>query len=179
MPALAASTIHNYRRLIFAHKQQVFHKLATREPFAGRKFEKEKKMRMISLFHTLVFMVTVLTFSVPFVTLAQQNALQAEAIADAEKDAAIDVDTTRWFWTGCFGGVAALIQVYEPSPPVSRLIGKSPEYIAYYTDAYKAKASELQSSAVKKGCLTAGAVYGCGIIGSIVLLADAWSGPIL
>ena len=62
-------------------------------------------------------MVTVLTFSVPFVTLAQQNALQAEAIADAEKDAAINVDTTRWFWRGCFGGVGALTQVYEPSPP--------------------------------------------------------------
>ena len=117
-------------------------------------------MRMISLFHTLVFMVTVLTFSMPFVTLAQQNALQAEAIADAEKDAAINVNTTRWFWTGCFGGVSALTQVYEPSPPASRLIGKSPEYTAYYTDAYKAKASELQSSAVRKGCITAGAYLG-------------------
>ena len=122
-------------------------------------------MRMISLFHTLVFMVTVLTFSMPFVTLAQQNALQAKAIVDAEKDAAINVDTTRWFWRGCFGGVSALTQVYEPSLPASRLLGKSPEYTAYYTDAYKAKATELQSSAVKKGCTTAGAVYlGLGII---------------
>ena len=124
-------------------------------------------------------MVTVLTFSVPFVTLAQQNALQAEAIADAEKDAVINVNTTRWFWTGCFGGVSALTQVYEPSPPASRLLGKSPEYTAYYTDAYKAKATELQSSAVRKGCTTAGAVYlGCGII-SLKLLDEAWSGPIV
>ena len=113
---------------------------------------------MISLFHTLVFMVTVLTFSMPFVTLAQQNALQAKAIADAEKDAAIHVDTTRWFWRGCFGGVGALTQIYQPSLPALRLLGKSPEYTAYYTDAYKAKATELQSSAVKKGCITAGAV---------------------
>ena len=135
-------------------------------------------MRMISLFHTLVFMVTVLTFSVPFVTLAQQNALQAEAIADAEKDAAIDVDTTRWFWGGCFGGVGALTQI-EPSPPASRLIGKSPEYTAYYTDAYKAKASELQSSAARNGFITTGAVcLGCGII-SLKLLDEAWSGPIV
>ena len=129
-------------------------------------------MRMISLFHTLVFMVTVLTFSVPFVTLAQQNALQAEAIADAEKDAAIDVDTTRWFWGGCFGGVGALTQI-EPSPPASRLIGKSPEYTAYYTDAYKAKASELQSSAFRKGCVTGGVLnVGCGIIGMIMITND-------
>ena len=136
-------------------------------------------MRMISLFHTLVFMVTVLTFSVPFVTLAQQNALQVEAITDAEKDAAINVDTTRWVLIGCFCGVGALTQVYEPSPPASRLIGKSPEYIAYYTDTYKAKASELQSSAVKKGCTTAGVLYvGCGII-SLKLLADSLSGSYL
>ena len=130
-------------------------------------------MRMISLFHTLVFMVTVLTFSVPFVTLAQQNALQAEAIADAEKDAAIDVDTTRWFWGGCFGGVGALTQI-EPSPPASRLLGKSPEYTAYYTDAYKAKATELQSSAFRKGCTT-GCFLGSVIIG-IVLIEDPFSG---
>ena len=127
-------------------------------------------MRMISLFHTLVFMVTVLTFSVPFVTLAQQNALQAAAIADAEKDAAIHVDTTYRFWRGCFGSVSALTQVYEPSPPASRLLCKSPEYTAYYKDAYKAKASELQSSAVNRGCVTAGALsVGFGIIGIIMI----------
>ena len=127
-------------------------------------------------------MVTVLTFSVPFVTLAQQNALQAEAIADAEKDAAINVNTTRWFWRGCFGGVRALIQIYEPSPPAVRLIGRSPEYIAYYTDAYKAKASKLQSSAVKQGCITAGAVcVGFSIIGMIGIVSsdsnsNGWNG---
>ena len=137
-------------------------------------------MRMISLFHTLVFMVTVLTFSMPFVTLAQQNALQAKAIADAEKDAAINVDTTRWFWRGCFVDLSALTQrVNEAFPPASRLIGKSPEYTTYYTDAYKAKASELQSSAARKGCITTGAVcLGCGII-SLKLLDEAWSGPIV
>ena len=125
-------------------------------------------------------MVTVLTFSVPFVTLAQQNALQAEAIADAEKDAAINVDTTYWFRRGCFVDLGALIQVYEPSPPMLRLIGKSPEYTTYYTDAYKAKASELQSSAARKGCMTIGVFFGCGIgCGIVGIIMSANDGSLI
>ena len=119
-------------------------------------------------------MVTVLTFSMPFVTLAQQNALQAEAIADAEKDAAIDVDRTYWFQRGCFVDLGALTQVNEAFPPASRLIGKSPEYTAYYTDAYKAKASELQSSAARNGFITTGCFLGSVII--VVLIEDPFSG---
>ena len=107
----------------------------------------------------------------PFVTFAQQNALQAKAIVDAEKDAAINVDTTRWFWRGCFGGVSALTQIYQPSLPALRLLGKSPEYTAYYTDAYKAKATELQSTAVKNGCTTGAVCLGCGFIGIIGIIA--------
>ena len=85
----------------------------------------------------LSLVMAILIFSMPFVALAQQN-LQAEAMIAAERDARNDVNTGLWFLGGCLGGVIGLVVAYavEPSPPATRLLGKSPEYVAFYTDAY-------------------------------------------
>ena len=50
------------------------------------------------MFHTLVALMVVLIFSMPFFAMAQQN-LIAEAQASA--DAKSDVNQTSWFMTGC------------------------------------------------------------------------------
>ena len=107
-------------------------------------------------FKILAFLMAVLIFSMPFVTLAQQNSVQAEAMAAAERDAETNVNTPLWFWGGCVGGVLVFIfsHIHEPSPPAASLLGKSPEYVALYTDAYKAKASQLQTSRAMWGCVT-------------------------
>lgn len=130
-------------------------------------------MKIKSIFHISVFFTAVMVFSMPFVTVAQQQSVQAEAVADAERAAAADVNTTLWFLGGCVGGVIVLIiaNVHKPFPPAASLLGKSPEYVAFYTDAYRAKASTIQTSQAVKGCIAnavvGGACYGCLVMGSI------------
>ena len=111
-------------------------------------------MKISSTFHVLALLMTVLTFSMPFVTLAQQN-LQAEAIIDAQRDAQNDVNKSLWFLGGCLGGVIGVIVAYgvEPAPSATRLLGKSPEYVAFYTDAYKENAKKLQANNAMMGCV--------------------------
>lgn len=57
-------------------------------------------MKISSTFHVLVFLMAVLTFSLPFTTLAQQNSLEAEAMAAAAADANRDVNKRLWFGGG-------------------------------------------------------------------------------
>ena len=127
--------------------------------------------------------MVVLMFSMPFVTLAQQNSGQADAIAaeaDAEADANKDVNKTLWFGAGCLlsglsfaplpGGYSLLLPpigltgtyFYQPDPPVSRFIGKSPEYVGVYTQTYKSKRGNIQARWASAGC-----VSGCAIVGGL------------
>ena len=127
-------------------------------------------MKITSTFHVSVLLVAVLTFSMPFVTFAQQAAVQAEqtkAIADAERDAAARVNKTLWFSVGCLTTVIGTVLAYSlpPTPPAEQLIGKSPEYVNFYTQAYQAKAKSLQGRSALIGFGTTAGVtaltYGC------------------
>ncbi len=66
---------------------------------------------------------------------------------------------------GCGLSLFTAIGITRPSnPPPERLIGKSPEYVDFYINAYRAKARRL------KGLSTAmGAAGGCGFV--LILLA--------
>lgn len=118
-------------------------------------------MKIDSTFHVTTFLIIILIFGMPFIALAQQNSPQAEALLAAEQDVAANINQGLWFLGGCLGGPLALIfaYTYEPSPPASRLLGKSPEYVAFYTDAYKTKSSKLQTSRALTGCVVSSAVY--------------------
>ena len=127
-------------------------------------------MKINSMFHMLVILVALLTFSIPFVALAQQYSVYAEATAAAQRDATANTDSTFWFIIGCFGNVLGLIYANYavPSPPASRLVGKSPEYVAAYSDAYKIKAKQIQTGQAVRGCVTNAvltvACSGCAIV---------------
>ena len=137
-------------------------------------------MKIRSTFHVSVFFMAVLIFSMPFVTLAQQNIESAEATTDAERDAMIakatadakrdsqaDTDTTFWFIIGCFGSVLGFLYAnYNvPTVPADRLIGKSPDYVTTYSSVYIRKSKAIRQNRVITGCVTsaiAGVVlYGC------------------
>ena len=197
-------------------------------------------MIISSTFHVSVFLMAVLVFSMPFVTIAQQTAeaadtksapgaytksekesLIATAKADAERDAETDVNKLLWTGVGCAapffgllgcfagahvvltgtiessgsgnclndlgndlgsvtgdliigGGVGCLvgysvpilpIYTYRLSPLPERLIGKSSEYVDFYTDAYKTKTQRLRGGAASTGALVG---TGC-LIGWLVL----------
>ena len=112
-------------------------------------------MKINSTFHVLVFLMTVLTFGMPFVTLAQQYSIQAEATAAGERDAEARTNKMVWRLLGCAGGLitVAATYFYEPAPPAGSLIGKSPEYVAYYADAYTQKAKDVQFRSAIEGCI--------------------------
>ena len=119
----------------------------------------------------LSLVMAILIFSMPFVALAQQN-LRAEAMIAAERDARNDVNTGLWFLGGCLGGVIGLVVAYavEPSPPATRLLGKSPEYVAFYTDAYTETAKNRQVNSAVGGCVVnaiATAVYVVAVLAAL------------
>jgi len=118
--------------------------------------------------------MAILMFSVPLVVMAQQDDM-ASARAAAERDAQMDVNSGLWFLAGCCLGATGLIisYVYTPSPPASRLMGKSPEYIAYYTDFYRAKSKSIQTGRAWTGCLVSAVGYVVYVV--VVIAATAES----
>ena len=184
------------------------------------------------MFHKIAGFVVILTFSLPFVALAQQNSvpIEAETLAAqavntvnldakvaAEQDAESDINKLLWLGAGlgtfCIAGpicglagglVGNLIAPIDPStpsgliplfgdisdgavvgcgiglavgtlvpligvnrypsdPPAERLLGKSPEYVASYTNTYRSKTRSLRTK-----WTAVGAAVGC--LGSSLLL---------
>ena len=70
----------------------------------------------------------------------------ADAQLRAEQDAESDAKKVSWFFIGFFGNIIGVLiaSIYEPMPPASRVLEKSPEYTALYTDSYKAKSRSIQ-----------------------------------
>ena len=76
----------------------------------------------------------------------QQHPAAAEAHLRAEQDAESDAKKVRWFFIGFLENILGVLiaSIYEPTPPASRLLEKSPEEAALYTDSYKAKSRNVQ-----------------------------------
>ena len=159
-------------------------------------------MKINSTFHVVLSLVVLLTVSTPLIafgvqrsqqakpakqvdTTAQQNpvtpqfvdpaeALKMQAIADAQKDVEVYINKPMWFMLGCMLPVFGLITpyVYRPPVPAGELIGKSPEYVAYYTDAYQVGMEKMQFRYALNGFITAGAVscmgFGCLTITGVI-----------
>ena len=89
----------------------------------------------------------------------------SQACADAEAQAQQDVNGTTWLAIGCLLGVTGWIiaMVVKSNPPASALVGKSPEYVAQYSDCYTKKAKEIK---------TKNALYGCLISTGAAILID-------
>ena len=76
----------------------------------------------------------------------QQHSIPADVHLTAEQDAESDARKIRWVFIGVFGNILGILiaSIYEPTPPVSRFLGRSPEYVAMYTEIYKAKSRSVQ-----------------------------------
>ena len=112
-------------------------------------------MKIDSTFQVLVLFMAVLVFSMPFVTLAQQNSEWADAVAAAEQDAKANVNQGVWGAVGFLCSFPTVIVAFtmQPPPPAARFVGKSPEYIRIYTQTYKAKVRNRQAGPATLGCL--------------------------
>jgi len=107
--------------------------------------------------------MSLIVFVMP--VLAQQDDLMAGRIA-GELAARARVNRQLWFAGGCFGGLLVVIfaHVYEPTPPAIDLLGKSPEYAAAYTDAYRTTSKNIQSNRALTGCVI-------GVLAEVALYA--------
>lgn len=99
----------------------------------------------------------------PVLAAAQEG---ADAMRQGQIDAAADVNGCLWLGGGFLCnmlavGVAFLI---EPNPPAARLLGKSPEYVAVYTNAYRQKAKTIQVANSVIGCLASAALFAIFIL---------------
>ncbi|MXV73109.1 hypothetical protein F4Z99_02390 [Candidatus Poribacteria bacterium] len=107
-------------------------------------------MKISSTFYVFVLLTMLLTFSPPFVTLAQQNLL-AEAVVDAERDAPKYADSGHWFLMGCiFQNDPAKVDESISLPP-TRLLGKSPEYVRLYAATYGEKVKKIRTNSIRVG----------------------------
>ncbi|MEW6685762.1 MAG: hypothetical protein AB1393_06095 [Candidatus Edwardsbacteria bacterium] len=110
-----------------------------------------------------------LMLAMPFELLAQEA---TTACMQAESDAQRDVNGTTWFALGCLFGAVVLVvaMVSEPSPKATMLLGKSPEYIAAYTDCYRHKAKSIKQNNALYGCLLG---TGLSVAAYAILIAAA------
>jgi len=103
-------------------------------------------------------LLTVLMLAIPLLVNAQEA---SQAMAQAQVDASNDVSGCLWLGGGFLFGpiVVGAAYVIETSPSATRFLGKSPEYVATYTDAYKKKARSIQTTNALIGCLASSVLY--------------------
>ena len=149
-----------------------------------------------SKFHIFAFFMTVLFTSTPFLSIAAQitkeaennatteqksKADYAELIKTAKADAKSDLDDTQrilWFLGGvgcgiCTVGAAA---VMNPNPPIHRLLGKSPEYVAIYANTYTKQMRTSRLRLASAGCLVNTVLYGIMILNDSSSYSGSGSG---
>ncbi|MDE0315091.1 MAG: hypothetical protein OXM61_09325 [Candidatus Poribacteria bacterium] len=69
--------------------------------------------------------------------------------------------------TSAYLGRHVLIRRHQPTPPPERLLGKSPEYIAVYTDVYKKRSRQLRGQYIDRGYL-----IGCVVSGMLAIVIN-------
>ena len=99
----------------------------------------------------------------------QLPSVMGQAISDAKSDAAAHLNKTLWFSAGFFFpmGGTLISQWYQPFLPTARAVGKPPEYVAFYYDAYKVETKKLQFRWSLIGCL-----LGTATVSGIVSIFD-------
>ena len=92
-----------------------------------------------------------------------------KAIADAKRDVKTHVNKTLWFTNGCFFSIVGniLSQRNLKSVPAARTLGKSPQYVAFYIDAYKIEMKKQRYTWALSGCIVGGLTDAC-LVGILV-----------
>jgi hypothetical protein len=91
-----------------------------------------------------------------------------QAYLDAERE----TRDILWLGAGCLLGCLGIGAAYliEPSPSTMNLLGKSPEYVAAYTDCYTNKGRSIQTNKALIGCIVGTLLWSAVSIGGNLLL---------
>ena len=90
-------------------------------------------------------------------------AIQSRAIADAERDVLRDAKSDNtWYGAGFLFGVLGIGAAYVMTPdvPPMNLLGKSPEYIIFYTSAYEQAMKRERVEQATTSCIAWGVLVG-------------------
>lgn len=101
---------------------------------------------------------------------------QASGDPAADAMAAANMESTGiWFAAGCLLGLVGLLISYlvEPKPSAIALVGKSPEYVAVYSDVYSKEVKAKNTKAAMTGCLIGTAVSVALNVALVAAAADA------
>ena len=121
----------------------------------------------------IVVLLGIILLVTPILMNADDSA--SSAIIAADRDARADTNGFLWFGAGCLFhllGVGAAY-VIKPSPRASVLLGKSPEYVAAYTDEYRSFASEIQTKYAWMGCISSTTIYAVSYFLNLILISSS------
>jgi len=112
-------------------------------------------------------------FSLPMLAEIALSQVQ-EAVIEAEAQADRDTSKLLWFAVGCIGSLIgiAIASLIDSRPPQAALLGKSPEYVASYTDAYSRRCKSIRTKYGLYGCGTSIVLYGLFYLVLFVWLAS-------
>ena len=134
--------------------------------------------RRFRMFVSMILLPVMLSMAVipvlPDIARAQSSTTSGStenACMDGQMSAKSTVSGGMWFFAGCFGLLGLLFAyIYEPSPPAVSLMGKSPDYVARYTECFKQEAKSIQTRNAITGCLVVSVVE---IVVYVIILAVA------
>jgi uncharacterized membrane protein YgcG len=116
------------------------------------------------MIYLLIFVL--ITFVIPEQLLGEGELSDSYlAKANAERAANREVSKACWFGTGMTmvgSGVAWVWHSASPDP--AAFVGKSPEYIRAYTDAYNSRVKKIQTIYSCLGCGTTLTMAGCALL---------------
>lgn len=94
---------------------------------------------------------------------------ETNAVADAKRDVKAHVNKTLWFTAGCFFPLIGPVysQRNDKTIPSARFLGKSPKYIAFYTDTYKIEMKKQRYNWALMGCIVGSLTDAC-LIGILI-----------
>jgi hypothetical protein len=109
-----------------------------------------------SLRSLIALALTVAVLAYPATVLAaEEEGTAAEGALAGQIDGRSNTNGVLWLGAGCLFEVLGLAAayLYTPNPPAMRLLGKSPEYVAAYTDSYGDAAQRVQTNNAWIGCI--------------------------
>ena len=124
----------------------------------------------------IVVLLVIMLFITPI--LVNADGFRSSAIWAADRDARTNTNSTLWFGVGCLFNITGvgIAYIMEPSPKASSLLGKSPEYVAAYTEEYKSVGRSIQVKSALTGAIALNVVTGILIVVYYFILYSAMEG---
>ena len=95
-----------------------------------------------------------LSLSLMFQPIVADVLQTGDSCAEGRRDGDTETSGILWFVAGCGLGILGVVGAYliKPTPPAAKLVGKSPDYVAAYSDCYRDAAVSVQTKWAWIGC---------------------------